>query len=227
MLKGRHGHAALWLCVDRSSSIESLTRCSLARSISSSCLDRGTPRRSHISIALRVMPNRSASRSLPPSRSTIVVISAIASSSGTISSQLQELSVPTVAHLLFHVNDNDEKTGNRRVMPVIDPKKISETAFARFRELMTDMGWRDDTAIKNLYREIARPLGVGEKAVKMWFDRREIPAGHIFNVALVFGIDASWLAGTSNLTKEEATDPHGLYGREMDRVRDSLRKRRA
>lgn len=112
-------------------------------------------------------------------------------------------------------------------MAVIDPKTISETAFRRFRELMDDMGWRDDTAIKNLFREIARPLEQGEKSIKMWFDRQEIPGGQIFNVATVFGIDPGWLAGTNNLSKEEATDPHGLYGREMDRVRDAQHKRRA
>lgn len=140
---------------------------------------------------------------------------------------MQELFVPPVLYLLFQANDNDEGAVNPRFMAVIDPEQISATAFRRFRELMADMGWRDDTAIKNLYREIGRPLGVGEKAVKMWFDRQKIPGGHIFNIAIVFGIDAGWLAGSNNLSKAEATDPHGLYGREMDRVRDSRKNRRA
>lgn len=112
-------------------------------------------------------------------------------------------------------------------MPVTDPESIPGTAFVRFRELMADMGWRDDTAITQLYREIGRPLGNTEKSVKMWFDRRTIPAAQIFNISTVFGIDPAWLAGTGTISKEEATDPHGLYAREMDRVREATRKRRA
>lgn len=221
-------HAAtLWLCVDNSCN-DSLTRRSFAKSSSSTYrFDGMRLRRTHCSIALREISSRGAKTSGPPSRSMIVAGFAIGGRHGTPCSRLQELFVPHAPLNLFLANDNAERVRNRAGMAVLDPDKISETAFLRFRELMTDMGWRDDTAIKNLYREIGRPLGQTEKSIKMWFDRQSIPGGQIFNVSLTFGINAEWLAGTSSLSKEEATDPHGIYGREMDRVREAQRKRRA
>lgn len=226
-MRTRGHHAALWLCVDNSSK-ESFTRRSLANSSRGMWREPGMPpRRSHISIALRVILNRFASSSAPPSRSTISDVSAIASLRGTTCSALQELSVPFRYFMPFQTNDNDGDVGNRRGMPLTDPDSIPVTALVKFRELMADMGWPEKTGIKQLFKEVGRPLGMGEKAVEMWFTRGQIPPAQIFNVANAFGIDPAWLAGTTHLTKEEATDPHGIYAREMERVRDATRKRRA
>lgn len=226
-MRARAHHAALRLCVSNSSS-ESLTRRSLANSSSGIWRWSGIPpRRSHISIALSVILNRFASSSAPPSRFTISDVSAIVGILGTACSALQEQSVPSDDLYRFQANDNDSEVGNRRGMAITDPDSIPVTALLKFRELMADMGWSEKTGIKNLYKEVGRPLGMGEKAIKMWFDRGYIPPAQIFNVANGFGIDAAWLAGTTHLTKEEATDPVGLYAREMDRVKDASRKRRA
>ena len=83
-------HAALWLCVSNNSSMVRSTPRSFANNSSSICLDRGTPRRSHISIALRDTLSRAASIFLPPSRSTMEDISRIAAIDGLRMSQMDE-----------------------------------------------------------------------------------------------------------------------------------------
>jgi hypothetical protein len=209
-------HAALWLCADNSSSIVSLTRRSFAKSSNSSCLERGTPRRPHISIALGDILNRSASAFTPPSRSTIVDISAMAAIRSTISSNGQELPVPTIVHIRFHANDNRKEAGNRWGMAVKETDEISKVALARFLELMADMGWDEDYAVDQLYEEIGQPLESSKKMIEQWFTRG-IPPGHIFNISTVFGIDAGWLAGQAHLDKAKAIRASGLYAREVSR----------
>lgn len=105
------------------------------------------------------------------------------------------------------------------MVKLLTQDELSAAAFMRLRELSADMGWDDDWLEKQLYQEVAKPLGLGKAAVKMWFDRGILPPAHIFNVAVVLGVDARWFSGQTDLTKADAIDGTGLYFREMERER--------
>lgn len=102
-------------------------------------------------------------------------------------------------------------------MAVRGNQETVQIALTRFGELMSDMGWDENTAIKELYEEIGRPLGMTVKGIERWFERG-IPAEHIFNISTILGVDAGWLAGQSHIEKSDAIRPVGLYSREMARV---------
>ena len=215
-MRERGRYAALWLCVSNSSSMVTSTPRSFANSKSSICLERGTPRRSHMSMAFRVTLSLAASMFAPPSRSTREEILAIAAICRTKCSGLQERFVPNVVLIQFHANDNREEAAHRRRMSVKVSDEISKVALARFLELMADMGWNEDYAVDQLYAEIGQPLEHSKKMIGQWFSRG-IPPAHIFNISTVFGIDAGWLAGQSHLDKAKAIRASGLYAREVER----------
>lgn len=108
-------------------------------------------------------------------------------------------------------------------MAVRGNQETVQIALTRFGELMTDMGWDEDTAIKELYEEIGRPLGMTVKGIKQWFERG-ILGEHIFNISTVLGVDAGWLAGQVHIEKAAAIRDTGIYIREMNRI--NRRKKR-
>jgi len=227
-MRERGHHAALWLCVSNSSSMLRSTPRSFAKSSSSICLERGTPRRSHMSMAFRDTLSRAASIFVPPSRSTMEDISRIAAIFAPNCSGSQELSVPNVVLVRFQANDNDAKASHRSGMAVKASDEISKVALARFLELMADMGWDEDYAVDQLYEEIGQPLESSKKMIRQWFERGGIPAAQIFNISTVFGVDAGWLGGQGHLDKAKAIRASGLYAREVEREnrRRTVRGRR-
>lgn len=103
-------------------------------------------------------------------------------------------------------------------MPVKSQDQISQIALERFEELMRDMGWSEDIAVAEIFREIGEPLGITKKAVQAWFGRG-IPPYQIYNLSTLLGVDAGWLAGQPHVTKEQAVTGLGLYAREVNRER--------
>lgn len=214
----KNHHAALRLCVDNSSIDNGTPRsaASLKRGI---CQRPGIePRLPHISIAFSETWNRLESSSAPPSRSTMVGGPFIDDILGTSCSERQELFVPLGGPWQFQPDDTDEKGWNPPHMAIIKTQEEqATTAFARFHELLADIGWKEEWALDFLIKEIAAPLGHGDKSVRQWYTRGEIPPTHVFNIGEAFGIIPSWLVGQTHLTKVQAIVPGGLYEREMER----------
>lgn len=213
--------AAVRLVVDNSAR-ESSTPSSFAKSSKSKCHFGGIPpRRSHISTAFSDTLNRLAITSAP-SRRTISEVALIGDFSGTGCSQGQEHRVPQIGQLRFPPDDTGQKPVKHRQMAVRDIREIRQAATERFRDLMSDMRWSEDRAIKELFNEIGRPLGQTKKSVEHWIGRDGIPLVHIFNISEVFGVDAGWLAGQNHVSKKAAIRDAGLYPREMERIGDRV-----
>lgn len=221
-MKKKLHHAALWLCVDNSSSRDRETRRSLASINMGTCQRPGMPpRRSHISIAFLETLNRADSSTGPPSRSMITDVSLMAADTGTRCSDTQELSVPEDYPLPFRLRDNSDSRWNPPRMPRIRTQdEQGSIAFTRLQELFADMEWREDWVIDFLTREVTGPLekSAPEKTVKAWFQRESIPPTHVFNIGEVLGILPGWIVDQTSLTKAACIVPGGLYERELERV---------
>jgi hypothetical protein len=100
-----------------------------------------------------------------------------------------------------------------------DVEERGSVAFQRLQEMLRDMEWTEDWAIEELYRTIGEKLGATKKSIEQWFGRRSIPAIHIFNVAVAFGVSSDWLAGLPGRRKVDGIVPGGLYAREVERAR--------
>jgi hypothetical protein len=221
-MREQNHHAALWLCVDNSSSIPRTTRRSSASINKGTCQRPGIfPRQTHISTAFLEILNLSESATGPPSRSTIEAVSLMGTETVTACSAGQAKVFTLRPNTQFLAHDIRDQRGNSDAMPrIISQEQQGLTAFRRLRELLTDMRWDDEWAVAQFSLEIAEPLGLStpKKTVEMWFDRESIPSHQIFNVAECLGIAPGWMTGQARLSKEQAVYPGGLYHREVVRL---------
>lgn len=132
---------------------------------------------------------------------------------------MQELSVPSGRYKPFLPNDTTvPPRQNLGMNKLMSNEERGRAALARFRELMDDLSFDEDTAMDFVYEIAGRPADLGKKAIKQWYSRGGIPPYAVFNIAAALGIDVSWLGGSDYISKEKAIQKGGPYHRELERV---------
>lgn len=91
-------------------------------------------------------------------------------------------------------------------------------SFRRFQELMDAIGYDEDLVPGFVLEMLGEPSDLSEKAIKQWYQRQEIPAYAVFNLAEGLGVDAAWLGGSTRVSRDRAVYKGGRFYREMERA---------